>query len=140
MLDVQPATGRRPGGSHRRFGLALAGGGPLGAFYEIGCLHAIEESLDGFGLTELEMYVGVSSGAMVTGTNGGAGSDPPSRPSRACRRQVKRREGAMPCRRATVQTDTPGSNVCATRRALSSNRHRRRRSGPPRTSTRIALT
>jgi NTE family protein len=65
MLDVQPATARRPGSSHRRFGLALAGGGPLGAFYEIGCLHAIEESLDGFGLTELEMYVGVSSGAMI---------------------------------------------------------------------------
>jgi predicted acylesterase/phospholipase RssA len=65
MLDLQPATGRRPGPSHRRFGLALAGGGPLGAFYEVGCLHAIEEALDGFGLTELEMYVGVSSGAMI---------------------------------------------------------------------------
>ncbi|HET9694149.1 MAG TPA: patatin-like phospholipase family protein, partial [Steroidobacteraceae bacterium] len=65
MLDLQPATARRPGPSHRRFGLALAGGGPLGAFYEVGCLHAIEEALDGFGLTELEMYVGVSSGAMI---------------------------------------------------------------------------
>ncbi len=29
---------------HRRFGLALAGGGPLGAFYEVGTLHAIGES------------------------------------------------------------------------------------------------
>lgn len=65
MLDLQPAFGRRPGPSHRRFGLALAGGGPLGAFYEVGCLHAIDEALDGFGLTELEMYVGVSSGAML---------------------------------------------------------------------------
>ena len=65
MLDLQPATGRRPGPSHRRFGLALAGGGPLGAFYEVGCLHAIDEALDGFDLTELEMYVGVSSGAMI---------------------------------------------------------------------------
>jgi len=64
MLDLQPATGR-PGHSHRRFGLALAGGGPLGAFYEVGCLHAIEEALDGYELTELEMYVGVSSGAMI---------------------------------------------------------------------------
>jgi NTE family protein len=65
MLDLQPATARRPGPSHRRFGLALAGGGPLGAFYEVGCLHAIEETLEGFELTELEMYVGVSSGAMI---------------------------------------------------------------------------
>ncbi len=65
MLDLQPAIGRHSGPSHRRFGLALAGGGPLGAFYEVGCLHAIEESLDGFELTGLEMYVGVSSGAMI---------------------------------------------------------------------------
>jgi predicted acylesterase/phospholipase RssA len=64
MLDLQPATGR-PRASHRRFGLALAGGGPLGAFYEVGCLHAIEEAFDGYALTELEMYVGVSSGAMI---------------------------------------------------------------------------
>jgi NTE family protein len=65
MLDLQPATGRRGRPSHGRFGLALAGGGPLGAFYEIGCLHAIEEAFDGFDLTGLEMYVGVSSGAMI---------------------------------------------------------------------------
>ncbi len=64
MLDLQPATGPRRE-SHGRFGLALAGGGPLGAFYEVGCLHAIEEAFDGFRLTELEMYVGVSSGSMI---------------------------------------------------------------------------
>jgi predicted acylesterase/phospholipase RssA len=64
MLDLQPATGR-PVHSGRRFGLALAGGGPLGAFYEVGCLHAIDEALEGFPLTELDMYVGVSSGAMI---------------------------------------------------------------------------
>jgi NTE family protein len=64
MLDLQPAIGRRRT-SHGRFGLALAGGGPLGAFYEVGCLHAIEEAFDGFQLTDLEMYVGVSSGAMI---------------------------------------------------------------------------
>ena len=65
MLDLQTARTVRQRPSPRRFGLALAGGGPLGAFYEIGCLHAIDEALDGFGLTELEMYVGVSSGAMI---------------------------------------------------------------------------
>jgi len=64
MLDLQPARGHQ-GASHGRFGLALAGGGPLGAFYEVGCLHAIGEALDGFQLTGLEMYVGVSSGAMI---------------------------------------------------------------------------
>ena len=48
MLDLQVTTDRRNGPGHRRFGLALAGGGPLGAFYEVGCLHAIEEALEGF--------------------------------------------------------------------------------------------
>jgi predicted acylesterase/phospholipase RssA len=64
MLDLQPAKGA-PARSRRRFGLALAGGGPLGAFYEIGTLHAIGEAFEGFELTGLDMYVGVSSGAMI---------------------------------------------------------------------------
>jgi predicted acylesterase/phospholipase RssA len=64
MLDLQPAT-RRSARSTRRFGLALAGGGPLGAFYEVGTLHAISESLEGIDLTSFDMYVGVSSGAMI---------------------------------------------------------------------------
>jgi len=64
MLDLQPARGRSPP-SHRKFGLALAGGGPLGAFYEVGTLHAIGEAVDGLDLTDLDMYCGVSSGAMI---------------------------------------------------------------------------
>ena len=64
MLDLQPAS-RRAAHSRRRFGLALAGGGPLGAFYEVGTLHAIGESFEGIDLTSLDMYVGVSSGAMI---------------------------------------------------------------------------
>jgi predicted acylesterase/phospholipase RssA len=64
MLDVQPAVRRSPPSRHR-FGLALAGGGPLGAFYEVGTLHAIGESFQGIDLTNLDMYVGVSSGAMI---------------------------------------------------------------------------
>lgn len=63
MLDLQPAKRRSP--SQGRFGLALAGGGPLGAFYEVGTLHAIGESFEGLDLTSLDMYVGVSSGAMI---------------------------------------------------------------------------
>lgn len=65
MLDLQPALGAPPP-SEGRFGLALAGGGPLGAFFEVGALHAIDESFDGFSLTELDMYVGVSAGAMIS--------------------------------------------------------------------------
>jgi NTE family protein len=63
MLDLQPAKRRES--SRGRFGLALAGGGPLGAFYEVGTLHAIGESFEGIDLTNLDMYVGVSSGAMI---------------------------------------------------------------------------
>ena len=63
MLDLQPAKRRLS--SRGRFGLALAGGGPLGAFYEVGTLHAIGESFEGIDLTNLDMYVGVSSGAMI---------------------------------------------------------------------------
>ena len=64
MLDLQPAA-PKPRTSTQTFGLALAGGGPLGAFYEVGTLHAISESFEGIDLTNLDMYVGVSSGAMI---------------------------------------------------------------------------
>jgi NTE family protein len=63
MLDLQPAA--KPRTSSQTFGLALAGGGPLGAFYEVGTLHAIGEAFEGIDLTSLDMYVGVSSGAMI---------------------------------------------------------------------------
>jgi NTE family protein len=53
------------GGDAPRIGLALAGGGPLGAIYEIGALCALEESLDGLDLTRLSGYVGVSAGGFI---------------------------------------------------------------------------
>lgn len=49
----------------RRIGLALAGGGPEGAVYEIGALRALEETLDGVSLSDLDIYVGVSGGAFI---------------------------------------------------------------------------
>ena len=55
------ATGRRNG----KVGIALAGGGPLGAIYEIGALVALEKALRGVSLTDLDVYVGVSSGAFL---------------------------------------------------------------------------
>jgi NTE family protein len=51
-----------------RVGLALAGGGPLGAIYEIGALCALEEALPALDFTALQGYVGVSAGAIVAAT------------------------------------------------------------------------
>jgi predicted acylesterase/phospholipase RssA len=48
-----------------RIGLALAGGGPLGAIYEIGALCALEEAVVGLDLNRLDGYVGVSAGGFV---------------------------------------------------------------------------
>ena len=48
-----------------RIGLALAGGGPLGAIYEIGALCALEEAIVGLDLNALDGYVGVSAGAFL---------------------------------------------------------------------------
>ena len=45
--------------------LALAGGGPLGAIYEIGALMALSEALDGFDFNQLDAYVGVSAGGFI---------------------------------------------------------------------------
>ena len=55
-------NGRRREG---KLGIALAGGGPLGAIYEIGALVALEKALKGLTLTDLDVYVGVSSGGFV---------------------------------------------------------------------------
>ncbi|MBV8635070.1 MAG: hypothetical protein JO002_11305, partial [Burkholderiaceae bacterium] len=41
-----------------RIGLVLAGGGPLGAVYEIGALAAIEEAITGLDWNEADVYVG----------------------------------------------------------------------------------
>ena len=46
-------------------GVALAGGGPLGAVYEIGALAALDEALRGFHLNDCSVYVGVSSGSFI---------------------------------------------------------------------------
>ncbi len=52
-------------GRSGKIGIALAGGGPLGGIYEIGALVALEKALRGVALTEVDVYVGVSSGAFV---------------------------------------------------------------------------
>ncbi|MBK8323256.1 MAG: patatin-like phospholipase family protein [Betaproteobacteria bacterium] len=66
----------RPGGVPRKargsrarkppIGLALAGGGPFGAVYEIGALLALQDSLEGLDFNELDVYVGVSAGSFLS--------------------------------------------------------------------------
>ena len=51
--------------SQPRIGLALAGGGPLGAIYEIGGLCALQEALPAVDFSAFEGYVGVSAGSFV---------------------------------------------------------------------------
>jgi len=69
-MPARTATGRarrvrQRGRMRPRMGLALAGGGPLGAIYEVGALLALTDSLEGIDLADLDVYVGVSSGGFV---------------------------------------------------------------------------
>ncbi len=48
-----------------RLALALAGGGPLGAIYEIGALCALDDCLPGLDLNACGHYVGVSAGGFI---------------------------------------------------------------------------
>jgi NTE family protein len=54
------------GGTARpRIGVALAGGGPLGAIYELGALCALDEAITGLDLADCHAYVGVSAGGFI---------------------------------------------------------------------------
>ncbi len=59
------STAKRPRGRASRVGLALAGGGPGGAVYEIGALRALDDALDGIDFNDLHVYVGVSAGSFI---------------------------------------------------------------------------
>ncbi len=56
---------RRRSDRKPRIGLALAGGGPLGAIYEIGALCALEEAIDGLDFSHCHSYIGVSAGGFI---------------------------------------------------------------------------
>ena len=47
-------------------GLAMAGGAPGGAIYEIGAMRALDEALVGLDLRDCGVFVGVSAGAFLT--------------------------------------------------------------------------
>ncbi len=64
-MSTAKSLKNRRNASQPRIGLALAGGGPLGAIYEIGALCALDESLQGLSFTKLDHYVGVSAGGFV---------------------------------------------------------------------------
>src|SRR5690554_5273366 len=66
MLKLTPALSPRPGSRHPSIALAMAGGGPLGAIYELGALQALDEAIDGAHMHDLDIYVGVSSGAVLS--------------------------------------------------------------------------
>lgn len=48
-----------------RKGLCLSGGGVTGAMYQVGCLAALEDRIEGFQASAFEVYVGTASGATV---------------------------------------------------------------------------
>ena len=74
-----------------RIGLALAGGGPQGAIWEIGALRALDEALEGVDLNQLHVYVGVSAGAFL-----GANLANDLSTAQMCRAIVKREPGEHP--------------------------------------------
>ncbi len=49
-----------------KIGLACAGGGMEGSIYEIGALCALDEAIGGVDMHQLDVYVGVSAGALVS--------------------------------------------------------------------------
>jgi len=65
MLTIHQAQTPGQSKTPRKTGLAIAGGGPVGAIYELGALRALDESIDGLKLHDLDVYVGVSSGALI---------------------------------------------------------------------------
>lgn len=54
------------GTAGNKLGLALAGGVLEGGFYEVGVLCALEDAIAGLDFTRAGVYVGVSSGAVIT--------------------------------------------------------------------------
>lgn len=65
MLTIHQALAPNQNQTKFKTGLAIAGGGPVGAIYELGALRALDESINGLKLHDLDVYVGVSSGALI---------------------------------------------------------------------------
>lgn len=63
MITTNAAS--NPTKSNLKTGLALAGGGPLGGFYQLGAICALKDSVNALNLNNLDVYVGVSSGSFM---------------------------------------------------------------------------
>lgn len=64
--STAPAARQRTARRARpRIAVALAGGGPLGAIYEIGALCALDDCLQGLDFNACDHYVGVSAGGFI---------------------------------------------------------------------------
>lgn len=87
----------------QKIGIALAGGGPEGAIWEIGALRALDEALDGLDLNALDVYVGVSAGSFLAANlaNG-------LTPAQMCRAIVKHEPGEHPFTPETFFTPALG--------------------------------
>ena len=48
-----------------KLGLCLCGGGLTGAMYQVGCLAALEDTIEGLSADSFNVYVGTASGATV---------------------------------------------------------------------------
>ena len=58
LRSLEPAPPRRA--------LVLAGGGVIGGMYEVGALAALDEALPEFRVNNFDLYVGSSSGSVVS--------------------------------------------------------------------------
>ncbi len=65
MLSLHIAPTPRSRSDGPKIGLAIAGGGPVGAIYELGALRAIDEAFEGVRLHHLDIYVGISAGSFI---------------------------------------------------------------------------
>ncbi|MBO9663955.1 patatin-like phospholipase family protein [Dokdonella sp.] len=65
MLVLHTASRARKRRRPARIGLAVAGGGPIGGMYELGALRALEQAVEGLDLRALDVYVGISAGALL---------------------------------------------------------------------------
>jgi predicted acylesterase/phospholipase RssA len=98
---VAAARRRRP-----KVGIALAGGGPEGAIWEIGALRALEEAVEGLDLNELDIYVGVSAGAFLSANLANGLTT-----AQMCRAIVKHEPGEHPFVPKTFFTPAAGELV-----------------------------
>ena len=71
-------TRARPRQPAPRIALALAGGGPLGAIYEIGALCALDDTLIGLDLNACDHYLGVSAGGFISAALANGITAPPA--------------------------------------------------------------